>query len=233
MTKQKPVAAGAATGNSCGAPSLKAQKSIEDVPAAVEAALAVPDDPDPVFRLARAARGLEMSFSCPVSPAMIDDVFRQWWTAAKSRRVLSTTAEYDILRLQFLAARERVKTPLGYDAFTVALAKAQNHQPEAAKPYSSPGIRLLVAVCYHLATASPDGVFSLGCRQAAKVIGVDSHVTGAQQLAGLCADRVLSLVRPGGTRAGKRMASEYRYVAEDARRLGPRVPPATSKSNSL
>lgn len=112
-----------------------------------------------------------------------------------------------------------VAYPSDQTAVDIAAQKALRFVPETALRYLDPRISFLVGVCYDLQEYNGEGPFFLGCRDAARVMGMggpNGHRDAWRMLQQLEKDGILQVVErgsPGVVNGGK--ATSYRYVAGD------------------
>jgi hypothetical protein len=163
-----------------------------------------------IFQLARRLRGLPDYANA--KPEDLRPIVEEW-----HRRALPVirTKDFSESWSDFLRAWPTA-WPMCHSAVDVALRQAIRHEPPQAARYLSPQMRLLVAICWHLARfATP---FYLSARDVARVLGIDganSPMTAWRLLRTLERDGLLILVERGtaGQIAGGK-ATSYRFAEE-------------------
>lgn len=196
---------------------------IQTIQEAVEIALKEGVGENCLFVFARALKAYEATTGTRLDPQGLDGAFALWWSKAKPQ--LPAGAEFDEYRFLFQDAFARAKSPLGANHFNEALklAKLQPLPPEASH-YSSPKLRLLVAVCFQLQRMAGTGPFYLSTRQAAQILDTKNLHNASAMRDGLVTDGILKIVeagKPGGIRA-----TRYRYLERGTPRseAPPRAP---------
>jgi hypothetical protein len=170
-----------------------------------------------LFVLARAVKAFEATTKTKLPKAELPDAFSLWWNLAKPQ--LPKDADYDEYLFLFMDAYDRVKHPLGSNVIEIATARAKRLPlPEAAQSFTSPKIKLLVAVCYHLQQLAGDSPFFLSVRTAAKLVDVRLETANAF-LRGLCHQGVL-IVETKGTASGCR-ATRFRMPMPEKKEQSP------------
>ena len=176
-----------------------------------------------LFILARAIKAFEIKVGRKLPPAELTSAFALWWRTAKS--LLPADADFDEYRFVFENAYARARSPLGADHLREAIRRADsNPPPPQAIRYTSPRIKRLIAVCYHLHVLAGNGEFFLSVRDAARIAGKQSPEDGRTLLGGLVRDGILIEVAKG-TPGGKR-ATRFRF------NLRPSGPGEESQTNA-
>lgn len=153
-----------------------------------------------LFNYARALKAFEISTGARLQPTERENAFTLWWHTAKP-----PNADFDEWRYVFKDCFEKAKAPWGADPLKEAIRRADSNPPplQAAR-YTSPKIKRLVAVCYHLQILAGENRCFLSLRSVANIIGTKNLHTAAAFLNGLVGDGVLIEVTkgiPGGKRA--------------------------------
>lgn len=175
---------------------------------AVDMARSMPLQKDAIFTFARALRSMEATLSQKLTKKDLDSAFSLYWAACLPE--LPTDAEHDEYRFDFLKAFEKARAPLGANHLEEALKRAGTYAPPAADRYTSPKLKLLVALCYHLQVLSENSPFFLSVRSVMECLGLKSTHQASDFLNGLVLDGVLEYTEKG-TPGGKR-ASRFRFV---------------------
>jgi hypothetical protein len=151
------------------------------------------------------ARGLKHNAGMRyATPDELRPWVREWHRIASP--VIGTKC-FDDTWADFLRAWDAASVPLG---LTVdwAWAKATSEPlPAVAQDYDSEQVRLLVELCWHLASLHTERRFFLSSHQAAALLGV-RHTKVLKWLNMLCVDGVLQRVESGN----ERRATRYRFI---------------------
>ena len=157
-----------------------------------------------VFRL---ARGLK--FDAGMGNAgypQLKLLVRRWHNQAFA---VIGTKDFDETWSDFIRGWVAAKVPLYLDVIAWAMEKAKTEPlPPQADEYDSNPVRLLVGMCFHLASRHPEGRFFLSSHDAGRLLGI-THDRALRSLGMLCADEVLQRVEPGNARR----ATRYRWIA--------------------
>ena len=158
----------------------------------------------------RLARGLKFDAKMADRPlADLKPIVRRWHAEALP---IIGTKDFDETWADFTHAWPKVRIPLSFKAESWAMGKAKAEPlPAVAGHYDNPTVRLLVGVCWHLASLHQERRFFLSSHGAGALLGV-SHDRVLRWLNMLCADRVLKLLERGN----QRRANRYRYCHGDA-----------------
>jgi hypothetical protein len=153
------------------------------------------------------ARGLKFDAGlADRSPASLKPFVREWHRQALP---FISTQPFDDSWADFVRALDAAKYPLQWKADEWALAKARSEPPPSiAAEYDTESVRLLVGICWHLASLAKDRHFFLSCHQVGALFGV-SHEKAMRWLKMLIADGALALLEPGH----QRRANRYRWIA--------------------
>lgn len=163
------------------------------------------------FVFARALKAFEVTTGTRLTKADLESAFALWWACAEPKLPAGSTR--DECRLLFLDAFLKVRAPLGSNPLCEAIRRADGGPlpPEAKRYPTSPKLRRLVAVCFHLQILAGDNAFFLGARDAARISGSKTAHNGLALLKGLIHDGILTLDSKGTP--GGRRASRYRYAS--------------------
>jgi len=125
------------------------------------------------------------------------------------------TKNFDETWADFVRAFQSARHPLRWKAEVWASeqAKAAPPPPRASDCDSEP-VKLLVGICWHLASLHRERRFFLSSHSAGTLLGM-SHDKALRLLLMLCADGVLQKVEQGN----EHRANRYRYIGEGARDL--------------
>lgn len=160
------------------------------------------------FNLARAIKAFEAFHRTRLPERELQSAFAVWWSAAQSQGRLPLDAEFEEYLFLFLDSCQRVKHPLGSNVLEVATQRAaEQPPPEQAAQFTSPKLKKLITVCYHLQRMAGNEPFFLSVRSAAALLDVEISSASAF-LNGLVQKRVIELVQKGAQ--GGRKASRYR-----------------------
>jgi hypothetical protein len=171
----------------------------------------VPHDNDrQLFRLARAARSLEQTQGCELTPAEQDEVFRHWYD--RTPRALLPDAR-DNYHAKFLRACRNARLGLDQDPVGEAWASAQKEPlpAEALRFATNQKLQLLVALCYQLQLLTPDSEFWLSCRDAGACLAIP-YQDANRLLQALEGGKVIRTVTKGTTVR----ATRFRYRSLEA-----------------
>jgi hypothetical protein len=162
-----------------------------------------------LFVFARALLAFEATNGIKLQPSDKKGAFTLWWSMAKP--LLPAGANFDEWRYEFEAARMGARSPLGANALSEAIHRADTEPlpPQEAERCSSPKIKRLITVCYYLQILAGDNPFFIGVRDAAKILGIKSKFQAAAVLSGLVHDGILREVEKG--EQGGRRATRFRY----------------------
>lgn len=185
---------------------------VKTLPEAVQTSLSerfLNSGADPVFVFARALKAFEVTINKRLSKTDLEGAFALWWPSAPPK--LRAESDFDECRLLFLDAFLKVRAPLGSNPLAEAIRRADAGPPppQAARYATSPKLRRLVAVCFHLQSMAGDSPFFLGARDAAHIADSKTPHNGLALLNGLVRDGILSLAVKGTP--GGRRASRYRF----------------------
>jgi hypothetical protein len=181
--------------------------------AAVQTSLAEGLTENVLFRLARALKAFELTTRIRLSPDECAKASALWWNTA--RPLLPTDADFDEWRFAFEHAMQRARTPLGSNLLAEALRRVDaGLLPPSAGRYSSPKLKRLVGLCYHLQDLAGDAPFFLSLRDAKQVSGCSTLYEASALMNGLVRDGVLSVVTKGTP--GGRRATRYRFNRSSA-----------------
>lgn len=191
-------------------------KETEDVPRlaasvstlqdAVQISVADGINENSLFTFARALKAFEITQDRRLPAAEVEGAFSLWWATAGPQ--LPEDADFDEYRLDFLDKFAKTKAPLGSNSLEQAIQRADASPfPEQAARYSSPKIKRLVAVCFHLQMMQGTSPFFLSVRAAAKITQARGLMQASAWLNGLVRDGVLLEVERA--RASARLASGF------------------------
>ena len=162
-----------------------------------------------LFIFARALLAFEATAGIKLQPPDLKSAFTLWWSMAKP--LLAADADFDEWRYVFEDARAKARCPLGTNALAEAIRRADTEPLplKEAERCTSPKIKRLVAVCYHLQILAGNNPFFISVRDAAKIAGIKSKRTADAILNGLVQDGVLRVAEKG--KPGVRRATRFRY----------------------
>ena len=182
--------------------------SVPTLPKAVEISLANGVTKDCLFIFARALKAFEMTTGVKLPPKELQCAFALWWNTAQP--LLPTGADYDEYRFDFENSFSKARAPWGSNPLAEAIRRADSSRGiPYTENYSSPRIKRIIGVCFHLQALSGDNPFFLSVRDAARIAGITDIKTASSYLAGLVRDGVLVEVEKGAP--GERRASRYRF----------------------
>src|SRR5262245_37632528 len=125
---------------------------------------------DCLFIFARALKAFEITHDRRLQPPELQSAFSLWWSAASS--LLPPNADFDEWRFDFEDTFAKTHAALGANSLEEAIHRADSSpMPPQAERYTSPKIRRLVAVCYHLQLLQGNSPFFLSVRDGAKITG--------------------------------------------------------------
>ena len=152
------------------------------------------------------ARGLKFDAGLKDWPFhQLKPLVRKWHAQALS--VIGTPA-FDESWSDFVRAFDAAAYPLDLDIERWAVTQAKSAAlPPAASEYDSEPVRLLIAICWWLASLHHRRRFFLSSHSAGEVLGV-THDKVLRWMRMLCADGVLEVVERGN----QRKATRYRYI---------------------
>ena len=161
-----------------------------------------------LFIFARAIKAFEITVGRQLTPADLQSAFALWWSTAKPQ--LPPDADFDEWRFAFEDAFAKARAPLGANPLQAAIRRASllPPPPQAAR-YTSPKLKRLVAVCYHLQILAGDSPFFLSVRDAARLTETKQLHAASALLGGLVRDGVLIQVSKGTP--GGRRATRFRF----------------------
>jgi len=161
---------------------------------------------DCLFTFARAIKAFEITQNRHLPPQELENVFSLWWSAAKP--LLPSDADFDEWRHLFLDTFAKTHAALGANSLEEATRRADaNPLPPGAARYTSPKLKRLVAVCYHLQLLQGNSPFFLGVRAAAKILGTNDLNQANVMLGGLVHDGILNIVEKGT----RKRATRFRF----------------------
>jgi hypothetical protein len=182
--------------------------SVKTLPEAVQLSLKTGLTKNSLFLFSRALRAFETTNQRRLPPKEVEVAFSLWWSTAKP--LLPPDADFDEWRFVFLDTFEKTKVALGANPLDEAIRRADsNPPPPQAARYTSPGIKRLISVCYHLGSLAGDGTFFLSVRDSAQIFGTKSLPEASAMLVGLVWDGVLDIVTPG--KPGGKKATRFRF----------------------
>ncbi len=161
---------------------------------------------DCLFKFARAIKAFEITHDRRLPPAELQSAFSLWWSTAKP--LLPPDAEMDEWRFDFQDTYQKTHAALGANSLEEAIRRADaDPLPPQAARYSSPKLKRLVAVCYHLQMLQGKSTFFLSVRGAAKITDTKDLMQVSAWLAGLVRDGVLIEVEKGT----RKRATRFRF----------------------
>ena len=155
--------------------------------------------------LLRLARGLKFDAGLGNRrTAALKPLVKRWHERALP---FIATEPFDPTWAEFVRAWGRARVPLFGDVLAEAFAAAKaNPAPETGE-YDTPGVKLLVSLCRHL--AGPDGRFFLSTHAAGRLLGVQA-MSVHRWLEMLAADDLLEVIERGTTHR----ATRWRWLGE-------------------
>ena len=180
-----------------------------------------------LFIFARAIKAFEITHDRRLPPAELQSAFSLWWSTANP--LLPADADFDEWRFDFEDTFAKTHAALGANSLEEAIRRADTSPlpPQSAR-YSSPKIKRLVAVCYHLQLLQGNSPFFLGVRAAAKIGGAKGLPQASAWLAGLVRDGVLIEVEKGT----RKRATRFRFNLPDSAPVVDTNAPAPAKAAS-
>jgi hypothetical protein len=133
---------------------------------------------------------------------------RRWYELAEP---VIGTKDFAVTYVDFLRGWPLVEHPLDAEYIPEVFAQARK---KPAVGLDDERLGILATACRLLAAGKGDGVFFLACRTAGEQLGV-SHSIAADLLVILQAEKIIRLVRKGGTAENPREASRFRYIGPD------------------
>jgi hypothetical protein len=162
-----------------------------------------------LFNLARTVKALELQVARKWPMDKRKELFMHWYERAKP--FLNPSQSQDDYWFEFLEAYDNANHPFGVNVITDAWDAANSKEPpDVARQFDSDQIRLLVSFCRELQVLCGDRSFFLASRTVKRLFELDSHVTGARWLKGLCRTGILKVVEQGGRETNK--ATRFRYL---------------------
>ncbi len=140
--------------------------------------------------------------------AELEPIFNRWYERAKP----NIRTDYDESWFDFLYAWENVIFPKGVEMAHIFERAKNATVPEFAMKYRSPKKRLLVCLCKELQKQAGNKAFWLSTRTAADYLEI-TPMTAWRYLFVLVKEAILDEVEKGGTKAGPRKATRFRYIA--------------------
>jgi hypothetical protein len=198
--------------------------SVKTLQEAVQLSLKDGLNKDCLFTYARALKAFEVTTDRRLPPAELQSAFALWWNTAKP--TLPPDADFDEWCFIFKDTFAKTHAPLGSNSLEEAIRRADaNPMPPQAARYTSPKIRHLVAVCYHLQLLQGNSPFFLGVRDAARIVGTKNLYQASAMLSGLVRDGVL-IEADKGTR---KRATRFRFNLPESASAGDAPPPVSAK----
>jgi hypothetical protein len=183
---------------------------VATLPQAVEISLQGGFHANSIFVFCRALKAFEVTNKVKLPAQELEGAFAQWWNSAQP--LLPDAPDFDEYRFEFQRIFAKTRTLLGSNPLAEAIRMAESAPlPPQAKPYQSPRIKRLIAVCFHLQSMAGNAPFFLSVRDAAKIVGVKKPETGASFLNGLVSDGILAIVQKGKPDGNR--ATRYRFDA--------------------
>lgn len=158
-----------------------------------------------LFAFARHLKAIPRLAALPVG--QLKPFVRQWYNGGKGA---IGTLDFDTTWGDFVRGWPKIRWAIGEGPLEKALSAAIKAElPEWAAEYESPGLRLLVKLCWELQRASGESPFFLSCRTAGQALGEDYGTTW-RWFGVLEADGVLEVVER--CPQGGRRANRYRFL---------------------
>jgi hypothetical protein len=201
--------------------------SVKTLQEAVQLSLKDGLNKDCLFTFARALKAFEITTDRRLPPEELQAAFSLWWSAAKP--FLSPDADPDEWRFDFEDTFAKTHAPLGSNSLEEAIRRADTGpMPSQSARYSSPKIKRLVAICYHLQLLQGNSPFFLGVRDAAQITGIKNLYQANARLGGLVRDGVLIEVEKGT----RKRATRFRFSLPDSAPIGDTNAPAPAKATA-
>lgn len=201
--------------------------SVKTFQEAVQLSLKEGFNKDCLFIFARALKAFEITHNRRLIPADLQSAFSLWWGTAKS--LLPQHADFDEWRSDFEDTFARTHSPLGSNALEEAIRRAATRPiPSQAGRYTSPKLKLLVAVCLQLQLLQGDSPFFLGVRDAAKITKIQNLHQANARLNTLVRDGLLIVVEKGT----RKRATRYRFNLSGLTLVETTRPPSQAKASS-
>jgi hypothetical protein len=181
---------------------------VPTLPKAVEISLANGWTADCLFIFSRALLAFEVTAGINLTAHDLKGAFALWWNSAKA--FLPADADYDEYRFTFEDGFAKVRAPWGSNPLAEAIRRADSSSivPYADR-YTSPRIKRVLGVCFHLQALAHDSPFFLSVRDVARIAGIKDLAAASTLPAGLVRDGVLVEVEKGIP--GGRRATRYRF----------------------
>ena len=200
---------------------IEVTKETEDVPPlaarvntlqeAVQISLKERSQENWLFKFSRAIRAFEVTTNRRLPPEEIGAAFSLWWDTAKEKALLPADAHMDEYRFEFEDTFSKTRVALGANPLEEAIRRADaGPPPPQSTRYTSPALRRLVAICYHLQLLQGNSPFFLGIRDALKITGAKGLQRASAWLAGLVRDGVLVEVEKGTPKRATRFRFNLR-----------------------
>ncbi len=149
--------------------------------------------------LLRLARGLKFDAGLGnLRTATLKPFVKRWHDRALP---FIATEPFDPTWVEFVRAWTRARVPLFRDVLAEAFAAAKANPAPEAEGYDTPGVKLLVGLCRHL--AGPEGRFFLSTHAAGTLLDA-AAMTVHRWLGMLVADDLLELIERGNTHRATR-----------------------------
>lgn len=202
-------------------------RCVKTLPEAVQLSLKDGVNERCLFTFARALKAFEITTGTRLSPDDLARAFSLWWNTTKPQ--LLPEADFDEYRFVFEDVFARTRSPLGANHLREAIRRADTSPPPPeANRYTSPRLKQLVAVCYHLQRLQGDAPFFLSIRDAADVLGTKRLEQASAMLAGLIRDGILIEIAKGAPGGGR--ATRFRFQGAQPQPAGASTPPGTPKA---
>lgn len=157
------------------------------------------------YQLFQLARHLKTEYP-DASAKDFRDVVKHWHTLALPA---IGTQEFSASWIDFIRGFDAVKYPEGAVLDSLLEGVADDPLPAGVPDDLGDKTLLLARICKRLQDNAGNDPFFIGCRTAARLIGID-HTYASRMLGALVADGVLELVEKGSTKG--RQASDYRFT---------------------
>jgi len=181
--------------------------TVKTLPEAVAMAIDLGLGENCMFHLSRAIKAFEITTKHQLPPAELLAAFNLWWNTAQP--LLPPGVDYDEFRFDFQDTFAKTRSALGSNSLEEAIRRAKSTPlPMEANAYTSPRLKLLVAVCYHLQRLQGASPIIMSVRNAAAILGESNLNKANAKLNGLVRDGLLVLV----TKGDKKLATRYRFI---------------------
>lgn len=180
-----------------------------------------------LFALSRAIKAFEITNNRRLPPKELPAAFALWWSAAKPH--LPPDADFDEWCLDFEDTFAKTHSALGANSLEEAIRRAATSPlPTQAARYSSPKLKRLIAVCYHLQILQGASPFFLSVRDTAQIMETKNLHKANAMRAGLVRHEILIEVEKGT----RKRATRFRFNLPESAPTGESKATAPAKPGS-